>query len=83
MTAHREWHEQGERNGWTLPPRPFMYRLPIIKRLRYAWDRLHLDEWYSAVPGIPTGFDEWCLYGWWHGLSRRAPEGGREIQNTC
>lgn len=77
MTAHLTWREQGERNGWTLPPRPFMYRLPIIKRFRYAWDMHRLDQWHSTVPGIRTGFDEWCLYGWWYGLSRRVREGGK------
>lgn len=77
MTKHLSWHEQGERNNWRLPPRPFMYRLPIIKRLRYALDMRRLDQWYSAVPGVRTGFDEWCLYGWWYGLSCRALTGGK------
>ena len=78
MIKHLSWHEQGERNGWQLPPRPFMYRLPIIKRLRYALDMRRLDQWYGAVPGVRTGFDEWCLYGWWHGLSPRALTGGKK-----
>jgi len=77
MTKHLSWHEQVERNNWQLPPRPFMYRLPIIRRLRYAWDMHQLDRWYSAVPGVRTGFDEWCLYGWWYGLSCRVREGGK------
>lgn len=76
MRSHLSWFEQGARNEWSLPPRPFAYRLPIIRRFCYVWDMHRLDQWYSAVPGIRTGFDEWCLYGWWYGLKLEAHEGG-------
>lgn len=68
-SKHQEWHDQAERNNWYLPPRPFIYRLPIIKRFKYCWDMMRLDQWYSVMPGFRTGYDEWCLYGWWHGLA--------------
>ncbi|WP_139975807.1 hypothetical protein [Ochrobactrum sp. CGA5] len=69
MADHYGWRAQGAIGDYHLPPRPFLYRVPVIKRFKYAYDMWKLDRWYSAVPGIRTGYDEWCLYGWWYGLT--------------
>ncbi len=68
MSDSALWLKQGIENGWALPSRPFVFRLPIIKRIAYAIMMYRLDRWYSAVPGIRIGYDEWVLYGWFYGL---------------
>lgn len=70
MTHTKEWFEQGKRNGWVMPEAPLWKRLPIIRHIRAIWNSYQVARWYSMVPGIPTGYDEWVLYGMFHGLER-------------
>src|SRR5690606_24580972 len=69
MSDHAQWLQQGIENGWHLPQRPSVFHLPLIKRIAYAIMMHRLDRWYSSVPGIRTGYDEWVLYGWFYGLA--------------
>lgn len=75
QSDHARWLQRGIENRWSLPPRPFVFRLPLIKRVAYAIMMHRLDYWYSIVPGIRTGYDEWVLYGWWYGLA----DGGGDV----
>lgn len=67
--SDRRWAVDGERFGWLLPPRaPWLLRLPGVRHVRayrLAW---RIERHYAAVPGIRSGYDEWCLYaiarGW-------------------
>lgn len=75
MSKHQEWFDQGHRNNWRMPDMGWSYRLPLIRHVRVIWDQIQIERWYSAVPGIRTGYDEWVLYGVWHRLPIH-PSGG-------
>lgn len=78
MSRHQEWIGQGQRNDWRMPDMGLSYRIPIIRHVRIIWDKIQIERWYSAVPGIRTGYDEWVLYGHWFGLSNNLLGGGDE-----
>jgi len=71
----RAWRKDGERRGWTLPPKAHWFlRLPLIRGVRFMWLAWKVDkaayQWGQA--GIGLGHanerDEWVLYaisrGW-------------------
>lgn len=69
MTLDPMWIKTGINNGWSLPSSPWWKRLPIIRHVRalflaYCVER-HERAW-SGI-GIPTGYDQWILFGLWHG----------------
>lgn len=59
----KDWMATGFSNGWRMPPSPAWKRLPIIRNIRTAWNSFQIERWYEIVPGLRTGYDEWCLYG--------------------
>ncbi|MEN5297506.1 hypothetical protein ABE530_04015 [Brucella sp. TWI559] len=75
MREHSEWKLIGEKNGWVTPDLGILYRIPIIRHVLVFRDAQRIERWYSAVPGVRTGYDEWVQYGIWWGLSTR-PTGG-------
>ncbi|KTS09766.1 hypothetical protein SB2_11985 [Methylobacterium radiotolerans] len=75
MDEDNAWRRDGERHGWTLPPKAaWPLRLPIIRAFRAAWldYRVHkaASDWASAGIGVggPNQRDLWILYaiarGW-------------------
>lgn len=66
-----EWLKQGRDNGWIMPAAPWWKRLPVIRHLRAAILKSRVEHhnafWISAGK-IPTGYDEWVLFGIWHGM---------------
>jgi hypothetical protein len=69
--TEREWHEDGERNGWSLPAKaPSWKRLPVIRHVRTIVNAWRVDQHESvwrSVGMTPTGFDHWVLFGMWRG----------------
>ena len=61
------WQARGNRLGWWAPrPASAVWRLPIVRHLRFGWHAAHIASWYSRGPGsigIPTGYDAWVLCG--------------------
>ena len=73
---HKEWRTDGLANGWHMPPEARWKCLPIIRHIRAAVAALAVDEhetFWRTAGLIPTGYDQWVLYGIWHGLSRATP----------
>lgn len=71
MTDESEklWLDDGDRYGWSLPPKShWIFRLPIIRNIRAAYYIVMISWWYSVVPGVRSGYDEWVIYairrGW-------------------
>ncbi|MBO1040460.1 hypothetical protein [Brucella pituitosa] len=76
MSNHEEWSRIGRENGWLMPNLGILYRIPIIRHILVFRDAQRIERWYSAVPGVRTGYDEWVQYGIWWGLTR--PTGGSD-----
>ena len=67
------WRAQGLRNRWRMPTAPVWKRLPVIRHVRAVVAAYQTARWYSDGPGaigIATGYDDWALWGMWHGLER-------------
>lgn len=67
------WRAQGLRNKWKMPTASLWRRLPVIRHFRAIAAALGAAQWYANGPGmigIPTGYDDWVLWGMWHGLER-------------
>lgn len=67
------WKECGERNGWLMPTAPLWKRLPIIRHVRALKDAVALkrhEDMYISMGLIPTGYDQWVLWGIFHGKER-------------
>ncbi len=71
----RAWRKDGERNGWTLPPKaPWPLRLRFIRSFRAGWLRYRAEQaaqqWSSVGIGVGgvNPYDHWVLYavhrGW-------------------
>lgn len=68
------WHQDASLNGWIMPFAPWWKRLPVVRHVRVVWHswRLHRHNAIVRQMGmIPTGYDEWTLFGIWHGLERK------------
>jgi len=73
MTDLEKWDADGKKYGWRMPYAPFWKRLPVIRHVRCLWASVQVDRWYSSGPGaigIRTGYDEWVLFGIWHGKDK-------------
>lgn len=67
MTPHHDdlarWTKYGKDNGWELPPRAMLFwRLPVVRHIRTVWLIIRVEMYYTRVPGIRTGYDEWILF---------------------
>lgn len=70
-TDVERWWFDGGKNGWEMPSAPRWKRLPIIRHVRAIFGAIMVERWYHSGPGligIRTGYDEWVLFGIWHGL---------------
>lgn len=68
------WIEDGAKYNWVMPSAPWWKRLPVIRHIRTKYLQLqvfrHNSFWVGAGL-IPTGYDEWVLYGIWIGKERK------------
>lgn len=74
MSRHQDWLAQGERCGWRMHGAPWWKRLPIIRHIRALWHSWRAYHWHRYGPGsigIPTGYDNWVIYGIWYGKERK------------
>lgn len=70
MADIAKWATDGVRLGWQMPPAPRWKRLPIVRHLRAVWAAFMVERHYSRMGGLlglRTGYDEWVLFGIWHG----------------
>lgn len=70
------WRQDGVRHKWAMPYAPRWKRLPIIRRFRAIWHAFRVDRHnalHSAMGMIPTGYDDWILYGIARGFERETP----------
>lgn len=68
---HKEWRTDGAEHGWVMPHR-WWGRIPVIRHVTCVWLSYQIDRDYQmwgAAGAISTGYDEWCLYGFWNGLT--------------
>jgi len=75
MTDFEKWIEDAREWHWVMPAAPLWKRLPGIRHVRATWGGIQVQRWYAAGPGqigLRTGYDEWVLFGIWHGLERPA-----------
>ena len=74
MTDMERWQKSGEEYGYTMPPAPAWKRLPIIRHGRAIAAKIAIERWYTYGPGsigLRTGYDDWVVFGIWHGLERQ------------
>lgn len=72
---HKYWLEDGKAYGWVMPSAPWWRRLPIIRHIRAIRGRIAVarhNAFWIYMGKIPSGYDNWVLYGIWHGLERKA-----------
>ncbi len=72
-----DWAAQGLRNGWEMPKTSWWKTWPIIRHVRTLIAVVGASNWYEHGPGqfgIPTGEDDWILWGMWRGLERDKEE---------
>ena len=73
MSDHSEWLKDMTANRWLMPYAPWWKRLPIIRHIRAVALKWKVENHYTSgmgVFGLRTGYDDWVLYGIWHGLER-------------
>jgi hypothetical protein len=71
VDTERKWLEYGAEYDWT-PPRKAarIYRLPVIRHVRYAYTALLVERHYkywAAIGAARSGYDSWVLFGIFHG----------------
>lgn len=70
----QRWTEDGQRFGWVVPAAPWWKRLPGIRHFRAAIGARAVakhNRFYGALGLMLTGYDEWVLYGIFHGYERK------------
>jgi len=68
------WFEDKRANGWEMPSASWWKRLPIIRHIRAAYHRVRLERhntFYLSVGMIPSGYDNWVIYGIAKGMERK------------
>lgn len=73
MTDLDLWEKKAREYSWTMPSAPRWKRLPIVRHIRTYWNMIQVERWYANGPGyigLRTGYDEWALFGMWHGRER-------------
>ena len=73
-TELAKWQKNGIEYDWRMPSAPWWKRLPVIRHARAAWAKFRVECWYAYGPGfigIRTGYDDWVVFGIWHGQERK------------
>lgn len=66
MSNLDKWLLDMNQNKWIMPFAPWWKRLPIVRHVRAAALKIKVEN--------RTEYDEWVLYGIWHGLERNECE---------
>lgn len=73
MTDMERWEKKRIEFEWVMPSASAWKRLPVIRHIRTWWGMYQVYRWYSSGPGViglRTGYDNWVLFGMWHGKER-------------
>lgn len=68
------WKRTGESNGWLMPIAPRWKRLPVIRHFRALAGAVAVSKHeaiYEHTGMISTGYDQWVLWGMFHGYERK------------
>jgi len=71
----KRWQEDGARFGWEMPSASWWKRMPVIRAIRYAWNRVQVERharFHVLRGALPSGYDSWVLYGIARGFERPA-----------
>lgn len=77
MSNLDKWLLDMNQNKWVMPFAPWWKRLPIVRHVRAVALKIKVKKHYKSgigIFGLRTGYDEWVLYGIWHGLERNECE---------
>lgn len=68
------WLEDKQVNGWEMPTASWWKRLPIVRHVRAIYHRVrlyHHNSFYLSIGMIPSGYDNWVIYGIAKGMERK------------
>ena len=85
MTDDDRWHIDAVTHGWQMPPWPLWKRIYPIRMIRALWASWHVESHNAAwrsLGMIPTGYDEWVVYGIARGFQREVPFPPKETSNA-
>lgn len=71
MSDHTRWMSDAHKFGWRMPKRRWFRSWPIVRHVWVVLMAIRVERHNAAwrrMGSIPTGFDEWFLYGVWNGL---------------
>lgn len=77
MADHTEWLKDKNANRWVMPYAPWWKRLAGIRHIRSIFLKWKVEWHYTyglGIFGLRSGYDDWVLYGIWHGLERNEYE---------
>jgi hypothetical protein len=66
MTCDERWNADRIEFGWTMPSAPWWKRLWGVRHFRAAlalWAVERHDAFWLQQGKIPTGYDDWVIYG--------------------
>lgn len=72
LKTRDQWIAYGNKYGWrATEPAPLIFRLPVIRWVRSLYHFIHMEIHYSMWSyigsGARSGYDEWYLFGMFHG----------------
>lgn len=69
--AGESWIDEGHEKGWMMPVKRWFQRWPIVRHFWVGWVGIQVERHntrWRQMGSIPTGYDEWVLYGVWRGF---------------
>lgn len=73
MSDDELWHKDSQAFGWEMPAAAWWKRLPIIRHFRAAYATMQVRRhnlFWIAAGKIPSGYDNWVVYGIARGFER-------------
>ena len=70
MSEIERWDLMGRENRWHMPRAAWWKRLPLIRHFRaklLEWKVEQHNRMWRSMGSIPNGFDNWVVFGIWHG----------------
>jgi len=68
------WIYDQKEKGWLMPRAAWWKRLPIVRHIRCAVHGAAIERhnfFYRSMGMIPQKYDQWVLYGIFHGKERQ------------
>ena len=73
------WQAAGDDYGWTMPRVPGWWRWWGVRHVRALWSARQVSRhnaFYRSLGMLPTGYDQWVMFGIWHGLEGKHDDPG-------